>query len=55
MPGPCAKSRKTGTAAQNSPPRKVRAKLARRQAEFTGKNSQNGQIQHMPGSQNRNK
>lgn len=37
------------------PNRKVAARLARRQAEYTERNSQNGQAQHRPGSQNRKK
>ena len=55
MPGPKATNRARRAAAPNSPNKKTAARLARRQAEFTDRNPQNGQKMHKPGSQNRKK
>lgn len=55
MPGPKATSRAHRAPAPNSPNRKTRARLERRQAEYAPRNLQNGQQMHMPGSQNRSK
>lgn len=55
MPGPKATNRTRRAPAPNSPNKKTAARLAARQSMFTERNSQNGQLMHKPGSQNRKK
>ena len=55
MPGPKATVRKRRDPAPNSPNKKTAKRLAARQAGYVERNTQNQQVMHKPGSQNRKK